>query len=423
MGTGSCALAWCDDLGPCDPVPEQAAWAARLPLLPGVSCPVPGWSSGSGRRTSRPFLEFTGLAHQAVAGNFRSSAAHASQRTIQASQRARQAIKLAERHGWSDKPDAGTACTVLAVVLAWQGRLDEADDWLHRAERTLRAEAEPAPPWLVIHLRGAIELVRGRNAEALTAFRAAEALAGRLAAPHTLIPRTRALRLLAPIRLGDIEHAERALAHLGDEDRGRGLMCAPMAALRLAQHDPRAAAAALMPVLDGSAPIDHLIWLAEIFVLEAIIRDALGEPDAADNALEHALDLAEPDGALEPFLLHPAPGQLERHARHGTAHAALIADIVSLLVGNRSAPLAAGPSPPLEPLSDSELRVLRYLPTNLSGPEIAGELFVSHNTVRTHITHLYAKLGAHTRAEAVTRARALGLLAPSPLRVRAARPG
>ena len=121
-------------------------------------------------------------------------------------------------------------------------------------------------------------------------------------------------------------------------------------------------------------------------------------------------------------MLHPAPDLLERHARHGTAHAALIADILSLLAGNRSAP-PAGPPPPLEPLSDSEIRVLRYLPTNLTGPEIAGELCVSHNTVRTHITHLYAKLGAHTRAEAVTRARALGLLAPSPLRGQATRPG
>jgi len=85
--------------------------------------------------------------------------------------------------------------------------------------------------------------------------------------------------------------------------------------------------------------------------------------------------------------------------------------------------MAAGPQPPLEPLSGSELRVLRYLPTNLSGPEIASELYVSHNTVRTHVTHLYAKLGAHTRAEAVDRARALGLLAPSPFRVRSAGPG
>ena len=98
------------------------------------------------------------------------------------------------------------------------------------------------------------------------------------------------------------------------------------------------------------------------------------------------------------------------------------ADILSLLAGQRPAPSAAL-RPPLEARSDSELRVLRYLPTNLAGAECAGELCVSHNTVRTHITHLYGKLGTHTRAEAVARARALGLLAPSPLRGRATRPG
>jgi LuxR family transcriptional regulator, maltose regulon positive regulatory protein len=58
--------------------------------------------------------------------------------------------------------------------------------------------------------------------------------------------------------------------------------------------------------------------------------------------------------------------------------------------------------------------VLRYLPTNLSGPEIARELSVSVHTVRTHIRHLFEKLGAHRRTEAVAQARALGLLAPSP---------
>ena len=58
--------------------------------------------------------------------------------------------------------------------------------------------------------------------------------------------------------------------------------------------------------------------------------------------------------------------------------------------------------------------MLRYLPTNLTAPEIAGELYVSRNTVKTHMRNLYAKLGTHRRAEAVARARALGLLAPSP---------
>jgi ATP/maltotriose-dependent transcriptional regulator MalT len=65
-------------------------------------------------------------------------------------------------------------------------------------------------------------------------------------------------------------------------------------------------------------------------------------------------------------------------------------------------------------VSDTELRVLRYLPTNLPAPEIASELFVSVNTIRTHTRHLYNKLDVHTRAQAVERARELGLLAPTP---------
>src|SRR5262249_45931341 len=123
------------------------------------------------------------------------------------------------------------------------------------------------------------------------------------------------------------------------------------------------------------------------------------------------------------FLLHPAADLLERHARQGTAHAALIADILSLLAGNRSVPPPAGPRPPLEALSGSELRGLRYLPTNLSGPGVAGALEVSLNTVLTHMRPRYAKLGPPRRAEAVARARALGLLAPSPHRGQATRPG
>ena len=66
-----------------------------------------------------------------------------------------------------------------------------------------------------------------------------------------------------------------------------------------------------------------------------------------------------------------------------------------------------------EPLTQAETRVLRYLPTSLSAPEIASELYLSVNTVKTHMRHLYDKLGTHRRHEAVERARALGLLAPS----------
>jgi LuxR family maltose regulon positive regulatory protein len=89
----------------------------------------------------------------------------------------------------------------------------------------------------------------------------------------------------------------------------------------------------------------------------------------------------------------------------------LIDEILALLSDTEQVPPPAGPL--AGPLSDSETRVLRYLPTNLTAPEIAAELSVSLNTVKTHMRNLYAKLGVHRRAEALSRARDLGLLAPS----------
>ena len=96
-----------------------------------------------------------------------------------------------------------------------------------------------------------------------------------------------------------------------------------------------------------------------------------------------------------------------------------ILDLLGKRVGAGSSPVSrglwAGSSPPglTEQLTDSETRVLRYLPTHLTTHEIAAQLFLSVNTVGTHRRHLYAKLGVHSRHEAVDRARTLGLLAPS----------
>jgi LuxR family maltose regulon positive regulatory protein len=358
------------------------------------------------RRVGRPYLEFTGLVYQSSIEYFRSFAL--------AAKHSRQAAELAERHGWADEAAAGLASLTVGGVLTCQGRLEEAEPWIQNAERTLRAEADPATGLTIRSIRGLLELACGRNADALDAFQAADRMAARLAEPNHMVHGNRSFLVQALVRLGETERAEQALATVADQDRDIGQMRISLATLRLAQDNTRGAIDALAPVLDGSAPIPWPVWLAQPFLLEAIARDALGDPRAAAKALERALDLAEPDGALLWFVLHPAPDLLAWHARHGTAHAALVADILSLLAGHRSAPLA-GPPPPAEPLSDSEIRVLRYLPTNLSMREIGSELFVSHNTVRTHVGHLYAKLGTHTRAEAVARARGLGLLAPSRL--------
>jgi LuxR family maltose regulon positive regulatory protein len=161
------------------------------------------------------------------------------------------------------------------------------------------------------------------------------------------------------------------------------------------------------------------VSLSEALVLEAAARDALGDPGAAESALERALDIAEPDGAVLPFLVHPVRELLERHPRHRSAHSSLISEILSMLGAPRELWGELGGPPPrlAEPLSESETRILRYLPTDLSAREIADELFLSWYTVKTHMRHLYAKLGTHTRHETVERARALGLLAPSPRRL------
>jgi len=119
---------------------------------------------------------------------------------------------------------------------------------------------------------------------------------------------------------------------------------------------------------------------------------------------------AEPDRLIFPFALTEAAELLDALPRHETAHGALLADIVDLLRGEPAPSVDRERLSQPEELSPSELRVLRYLPTNLTRPEIAGELYVSINTVNTHLRNIYSKLGARDRSSAVQRARELRLL-------------
>jgi LuxR family transcriptional regulator, maltose regulon positive regulatory protein len=161
-------------------------------------------------------------------------------------------------------------------------------------------------------------------------------------------------------------------------------------------------------VIESTAPVLHATWAAiEASLLDAAARDRLGDPGAVEASIERALELAEPEGIILPFALAPVRGLLERQRGHRTAHAALLTTILDVLAGVSP----QSPAPHLrEPLSDAELRVVRYLSSNLTATEIAHELCVSPNTVRTHLRHAYAKLDAHSRSEAVTRARQTGLL-------------
>jgi LuxR family maltose regulon positive regulatory protein len=361
------------------------------------------------RQLGRPYLEVTGLAHWAQLVSWRSFPLGA--------QRSMQAIELAGRHGWTEEPVAGVAYLALGIAMVVQGRLDEAERSLEHAERTVRAEAEPAAGMRLHYGRGTLELARGRYTEALAALQTAERVAKLLVTQHALAMRLRSHLLQTLVRMGETQRVEQVLAEMEGQERESGQVRIAVAALRLAQDDPEAATAALAPVIDGSVPLtDAHLWVVQAFLLDAMARDALGDAGAARRTLERALDLARPQGLLFPFLLHPAPELLERHRRYGTAHAVLIAEILNVLAGRKPGSQSGEPQHLREPLSHAETRVLRYLPTKLSAPEIADQLYLSVNTVKTHMRHLYDKLGAHRRHEAVEQARALGLLAPSPRR-------
>jgi LuxR family maltose regulon positive regulatory protein len=205
--------------------------------------------------------------------------------------------------------------------------------------------------------------------------------------------------------------ARAALAALDDERAKSAEIGNARAMICLAGGDPAAALAAVQEVLGGTEPVIGRPGIVEAHLLAGLAHRKLGDQRAANHAAERALALAEADRLALPFATTGSRELLEVLPRHETVHAALLADILDIMRG-ASVSREDPPAPQqAEQLSPSELKVLRYLPTNLSRPEIAAELSVSVNTVSTHIRSIYAKLGADDRSAAVRCARELRLLA------------
>jgi LuxR family maltose regulon positive regulatory protein len=358
------------------------------------------------RQIGLPLVELEALSYSAILNLIRFDAL--------AEQRARQAIELARAHGWEETVSAvASAYVALAGVTLWRAQLAEAEGWLERAEIVLRRFAQPTTEMMLHAARIMLEFARGRHEEAMNAQRSAEGIQDGLATRHIIATRAQALKLEILVRLGDTDRVRQALDDMDVDVRATSAMRLVQATLSLACSDPEGAAAALAPIFTGASPIDNARWEIQALLLLASVEDALGDAGASSRALERALEVAEPDGQLLPFLLHPAPALLERHSRLRSTHASLVSEILNLLSGQAPAVRFADTEPLADALSASELRVLRYLPTNLRAAEIGAELFVSLNTIRTHTRNIYGKLGVHTRADAVKRARELGLLSPA----------
>ncbi len=360
------------------------------------------------RRIGRPYLEVSCLAQLGFASKIRPFAT--------TRRRCHEAIALADRHGWGAEPIVAPALVTLAANLVWTGEFDEGERWLQRTERALQTDTGPGIRLLVHIGSGMLQAGRGRRHEALEEFTAAEHLRSQLEGSHALASQVTGWMLATQARVGLSGEARAFLAALDDERANSGEVGNARAVISLAEGNPAAALAAVQDVLDGTAPVVGYVTVVETHLLAGLAHRELGDQRAANQAAERALGLAEPDRLVLPFVMTGSGELLEALPRHETAHAALLTDILDVMHGSSLTAKDQSPSPQTEELSPTELRVLRYLPTNLSRPEIASELSVSVNTVNTHVRNIYAKLQARDRSSAVQRARELRLLSAGPTR-------
>lgn len=336
----------------------------------------------------------------------------ATRQFVVAEQRARKAIELASELGSADTPILSMAYAALGAALAERGLLSESEQWLDRAASSLARWSGPHEIVLIPFYRGLLSLVQGRSGSALEHFQDAERDGRRLHMCSRLATSLAAWQARAHIRLGDIDAAAAALADAGRARGDADDWCNVAAHLHLAANRPEAAMETLAPALaaadaGGASSV-------ETRLLEALAQERLGEEALAERALERALDGAQSAGSVLILLALPEiRGLLERHPRHRTAHGALISDLLDHVSGVAMPPSDEEAARLHATLSPRERDILGLLPSNLTAAQIARELIVSVHTVKTHMRSLYAKLGVHRRADAVNRARDLGLLTRS----------
>ncbi|MFI1194236.1 LuxR C-terminal-related transcriptional regulator [Micromonospora sp. NPDC020750] len=379
----------------------------------------------------------------------RSALLHAALGELRAAERtAREALALPACQGWSCRVDCAHGHLALALVALHRDLPDEAAAHLALAAPATGSDApgapgEPRAPGTPGGLRdpGGLGTPGGLGdageppVAALAALCRAELLndRGDPAAGLRLLAATRdrlggAGERAAGARelAGWLLAAEAGLraAH-GDLGTARELFAdglrhpdgpAPAVAVALARVELRAgdarAAGYALPDWDGP---DAAAWPLPVrldaALLDAVLAGRAGDERRAGRLLERALSLAEPDGYRRVFT-RAEPGARDLLAAHldsGTAHWPTVSDLVRAQEPTDRPDPASGRALE-EPLTERELTVLRYLQSILSNVEIAGELSLSVNTVKTHVRNIYRKLDATRRREAVRRARELHLI-------------
>jgi LuxR family transcriptional regulator, maltose regulon positive regulatory protein len=320
---------------------------------------------------------------------------------------ARSAVELANARGWESSSQAALALSALSLVEQEWDDLDAAEGHARELVMTARrADDASAHAWSVAIQASLCLSGRGGDLElALERLRATRTEVNGIESPRLQrsLYSLEARLLAADANREDADElVDQALAQSPDSP---GLH-AVRARLALAAGDAPTALSALSEPTDAAYPIVDV----EREVLRAVALRTTGDEAGALSSIESALSRAEPEGIRRPFL---SAGPMVRellaeHLRRAVSHRWFASELVRRLDGSNGKRIL--PAELLEPLSAREGEVLRFLPTMMSNADIASELFVSVNTVKTHVKSIYRKLEVTRRQDAVRRARQLHIL-------------
>jgi LuxR family maltose regulon positive regulatory protein len=323
---------------------------------------------------------------------------------------ARTAIRIAVRHGWDEQGATAPAYLALAIASFYWAELDAAAEHLARAAGASRRSQERTTRCL-IDLLQALLLARTDIGEAARMAHTVRNNVGDWGLPESLASQSDVVEVALLAFGGEADRARETLDG-GPPDGTLAEYDVLKARLALADGDPAEALRRLQPDLEGSPAVLHPASRIEARALAALAKHLLHDDQGALALLEEALTQAQPQGYRQPLLTIGSPLRelLKRRVRAGTAQRALAGDLIQALEQEDGFDGADHGRLLLDPLSEREETVLRYLPTLMSKAEIASELFVSVNTVKTHTKNIYRKLGVGTRTEAVRRAKSLNLV-------------
>ena len=328
----------------------------------------------------------------------------------------------------SQPPHLGMAHVGLAEVLYERDELAAALDHATRGVTLCRQLALTPPLATGLAVVARIRQAHGEAAAALEAMGEAgqSGLSPQVVDLFSPVPSQRARLLLAR---GDVAAAAQWTTAAGlspddEPDYPREPAYLVLARVLLAQNNPGPALTLLQRLRQAAAAQGRSGSVIEIQALQALALAAKGDESAAVDAIAEAVTLACPQGYVRVFADEGTPmrvllarlcaAERDQRAPAGGIHAGYLAALLRACGPADAVPpqgrAAAVPPGLAEPLTGRELEVLRLLAAGSSNQRIARDLFVAPDTVKKHVTHVLAKLGAANRTQAAARARQLGLI-------------